>query len=132
VARERQLTTMDLKMHARAQRIIGLALAACEKTVRADYEPTLRPAEKQHQPWLERVQQQLRSAYRLLESELPEDGPWVCGVRPLQPDITAAIAWRFTTEMLPDALIAYQYPRLASLSKRCEQLPSFLAAPFEG
>lgn len=34
-----------------ALRVIGLALAACEKSVQIIYERNLRPAEKRHQPW---------------------------------------------------------------------------------
>jgi glutathione S-transferase len=52
---ERRLSPSGISEYARAQRIIGLALAACEKTVQIVYERTLRPAEKQHQPWLDRV-----------------------------------------------------------------------------
>lgn len=39
-----------LKDHARAQRIIGLALAACEKTVQIVYEHNLRPSENSTGP----------------------------------------------------------------------------------
>jgi glutathione S-transferase len=38
-----------------ATRLTGLALAACEKTVQIVYERNLRPAEKQHEPWIDRV-----------------------------------------------------------------------------
>ncbi|AMP00429.1 hypothetical protein CAter282_2570 [Collimonas arenae] len=37
-------------------RVIGLSLAACEKSVQIVYERNLRPAEKQHEPWVDRVQ----------------------------------------------------------------------------
>ena len=39
----------------RAARLTGLALAASEKTVQIVYERNLRPAEKQHEPWIKRV-----------------------------------------------------------------------------
>src|ERR1700760_1247525 len=51
---------------ARAFRQVGLALAACEKSVSIVYELNTRPAEKQHQPWLDRVVGQLRHAYAAL------------------------------------------------------------------
>lgn len=44
--------------------ILGVILAACEKAVQNIYEHNLRPAEKQHQPWIERVTQQLLAACR--------------------------------------------------------------------
>src|ERR1700710_412972 len=47
----------------RATRLTGLALAACEKTVQIVYERNLRPAEKQHEPWIDRVSAQLLAAY---------------------------------------------------------------------
>jgi hypothetical protein len=49
---------------------------------------------------------------------------------PLQGDITSAVAWRFSREMIPDVVPADGYPRLAQLSARAEALPAFLAAPF--
>ena len=53
-----------------ALRVIGLALAACEKSVQIVYERNLRPAEKPHEPWVERVTGQLLAACGALESEL--------------------------------------------------------------
>jgi glutathione S-transferase len=46
----RSLMPSDPGEHVRALRAIGLALAACEKTVQIVYERNLRPSEKQHQP----------------------------------------------------------------------------------
>jgi hypothetical protein len=43
---------------------LGVALAACEKAVQNIYEHNLRPEEKQHQPWVARVTQQLLAACR--------------------------------------------------------------------
>ncbi|MFP3589606.1 glutathione S-transferase N-terminal domain-containing protein, partial [Paraburkholderia sp. SIMBA_055] len=40
----------------KALSLIGFALAACEKTMQNVYELNLRPAERQHQPWIDRVQ----------------------------------------------------------------------------
>jgi len=54
----------------RELRLIGLALAACEKTAQIIYERGLRPAEKRHEPWIERVTGQLNAAYGELEAEL--------------------------------------------------------------
>ena len=54
----------------RATRLTGLALAACDKTVQIVYERNLRPAEKQHEPWIDRVSVQLLAAYAELEAEV--------------------------------------------------------------
>lgn len=53
-----------------ALRVLGLALAACEKTVQIVYERKLRPPEKQHAPWVDRVRGQLAAAYAGLEAEI--------------------------------------------------------------
>ena len=58
----RSLMPAGVYEHAEALHVIGFALAACEKTVQIVYERNLRPAEKQHQPWLDRVQDQLLMA----------------------------------------------------------------------
>ncbi|MBN8950861.1 glutathione S-transferase [Rhizobium sp. 60-20] len=126
----RSLMPADLQAHARSLRIIGLALAACEKTVQIVYEHNLRPTEKQHQPWLDRVHGQLAAAYRLLEAEMPQAGSWLFGSRLLQADITSAVAFRFTREMLPDVLDTRSCPRLHALSVHAEESAEFRAFPF--
>lgn len=123
------LAPADLAAYARAQRIVGLALAACEKTVQIVYEHKLRPAEKQHRPWLDRLAGQLAAAYRLLEPEARGADPWLFGDRPLQADIASAVAFRFTREMLPEAL-AEPCPALSALSDRAESTEAFRAFPF--
>ncbi|WP_346895765.1 glutathione S-transferase [uncultured Roseibium sp.] len=130
VAAERSLTPEDPKLFARAQRIVGLALAACEKTVQIVYELNLRPEGKRHQPWLERIQIQLAAAYEQLETEVQNGSPWLFGDRPLQADVSAAISYRFTREMLPERLDPALHPNLAALSAYGEQTEAFLACPF--
>ena len=129
-APEVTLSPTDLKAHARAQKIIGLALAACEKTVQIVYEHNLRPSEKQHQPWLDRVHSQLEAAYHLLEQEVRQADPWLFGERPLQADITGAVAFRFTREMLPKTISVEAHPALTALSTRAEATEAFQAFPF--
>lgn len=126
----RSLSPTDIPDHAKAQRVIGLALAACEKAVQIVYEHNLRPAEKRHQPWLDRVAGQLAAALRLLEAEVAGAEPWLFGDRPLQADVTAAVAARFVREMLPDSIAADRYPTLTALSARAEATDAFRACPF--
>jgi glutathione S-transferase len=114
--------------HAIALRRLGLALAACEKSVSIVYETNLRPAEKQHQPWLERVEGQLRLAYAALEAEIPAD--WCSGEELMQPQITTAVAWRFTQHTSPARVAASNFPKLAALSARAEALPAFRESNF--
>jgi glutathione S-transferase len=104
------------------------------------YERTLRPAEKQHQPWVDRVRGQLQTAYRLLEADVAVlRGDWLFGPRPLQADISAAVAWRFTQHAQlerigpegigPEEIALARHPALAALSARAEALPAFVATP---
>jgi len=114
---------------ARELRLIGLALAACEKTAQIVYERGLRPAEKQHAPWLERVTGQLHAAYRALDDELaaqPLDAT-EAGLR--QSGITAGVAWSFTQFVLPEVVPAAAFPYLAAHAAAVEQLPVFHAIP---
>ena len=124
----RSLMPADPAAHETALRQIGLALAGCDKSVSIVYERNLRPAEKQHQPWLDRVRGQILSAYGALEREIP-DG-WFTGEDLLQPQITTAVAWRFTQHMVADQVPAAEFPKLAALSARAEKLPAFREADF--
>jgi glutathione S-transferase len=124
---ERRLTPADIEAYAQSQRIIGLALAAREKTVQIVYENNLRPAEKRHQPWLDRVTAQLTAAYRLLEASMPSGDTWLFGTAPLQADITTAVAWSFSQSMIADTLPAADYPTLTRFTSRAESLPAFRA-----
>lgn len=126
----RSLAPSVIEDFARSQRIVGLALAACEKSVQIVYERNLRPAAKQHQPWLDRVSGQLAEAYRLLEAEMAPGSGWLFTDRPLQADITSAVAFRFTREMVPEAAGLATYPRLAALSAKAEALEAFRAYPY--
>lgn len=114
-----------------ALRVLGLALAACEKTMQSVYERNLRPDDKLHQPWLDRITLQLRSAYDALEEIAAKASPWLFAEQPLQPDITLAVSWRFTQFYLSDVITAADYPHLAAFSTRAEALPEFLATPLE-
>ncbi|MCW6509760.1 glutathione S-transferase [Lichenifustis flavocetrariae] len=126
---KRRLSPEDPATFIRAQRVIGLALASCEKTVQIVYERQLRPAEKQHQPWLDRVERQLRAAYGLLEQEIGSGETWLFADRPLQADVTAAVAWRFTKDILPELFAIDSHPNLARLAARAEALSAFRDAP---
>jgi glutathione S-transferase len=110
---------------AQALRTIGLALAACEKTAQIVYEYSLRPQEKQHQPWLDRVRQQLLAALGLLEAEV--DAFDVAGLD--QAAITAAVTWSFIQLMVPQIVAPASFPRLAAWAARAEALPVFQRYP---
>jgi glutathione S-transferase len=112
-----------------ALRVVGLALAACEKSVQIIYERNLRPAEKLHEPWVSRVTGQLLAAYRALESELNRRPLAVTSNTINQAGLSAAVAWHFTQMTLPEVVTVADYPTLCEFTLQAELLPEFRAAP---
>ena len=113
----------------RVLQLIGLALAATEKSVQIVYEHNLRPAEKQHAPWLARVRGQMNTALTALDAALAHRPLAVAGETIDQAGVTIAVAWKFIDALTPEALDARGYPSLAAHSQRAEQLPAFANAP---
>ena len=112
-----------------ALRATGLALTVMEKAVQRQYERMLRPAEKQHEPWVDRVMGQLTAGLSALDAELPGSG-WIGGELGLA-DITVVCAFGFTACVLADVVETSRYPNLAAFCARAEALPAFRAAPPE-
>lgn len=111
-----------------ALRTIGLALAACEKGVQVVYERNLRPAEKLHQPWLERVTGQLLAACRELDRQMaaveaPHDP------RPEQAAIATAVAWSLLQLRLSDIVKPGDFPAIRACAERLEQTNLFKRYP---
>jgi glutathione S-transferase len=125
----RSLMPRDPASRLQALRVIGLALAACEKSVQIIYERNLRPVEKQFDYWLARLHYQLNTAYAGLEAAVVQAPPAAGRDTIDQAGITAAVAWKFTQVMLPEALSELSCPALERLSGAAEELPEFKAAP---
>ena len=126
LAAPRSLMPHTLPERRQALHRLGLALAACEKAVQLVYERALRPPEKQHQPWIERVSMQLHGGLAALESA--HAGQPVDWHSPTQDAITSAVVWHFIAQTLGGVDPA-PYPTLAALSARAEQQPPFARAP---
>jgi glutathione S-transferase len=131
VAPSRSLMPPTAAQRKTAMKLIGIALVACEKTVQHLYETSLRPADKQYEPWLARVRAQLEAAWDLLEPAAASAAPWLLGQVLTQADITLAVAWRFTQYAQPGLSDPSRYPALASFSARAEALPEFIACPVD-
>jgi len=127
----RRLMPQAVEHRKAAMKLIGIALIACEKTVQHLYETSLRPADKQYEPWLERVRSQLDAAWALLEPAAAKAAPWLLGESLTQADVTLAVAWRFNQYAQPGLTDASRYPALAAFSARAEALPEFLAYPVD-
>jgi len=134
VPADRRLIPEEPAARPQVLAVVGMALAAMEKTVQAYYEHSLRPVEKLHRPWLERVLGQLGAAYALLEARFAGAAGWIACGRPTQAEVSAAVAWRFTqflTAQCQDFAVisADRHPALAALSARAEALPEFASTP---
>jgi glutathione S-transferase len=128
----RSLMPSDPRQRRDELRLIGLALAACEKTVQTVHERRLRPAEKQHAPWAKRITEQLVAALEELEHTL-EKSPLACGENGDQAigqaSLTVAVTWRFTQLLAPETVLPAAFPALARHSALAERLPAFIAVP---
>jgi glutathione S-transferase len=123
------LTPSKATQRLEALRATGLALTVMEKAVQRHYERILRPAEKQHEPWVDRVMGQLSAGLSAMDAELPGSG-WISGELGLA-DITVACASGFTHALLADVVETSRYPNLGAFCARAEALPPFRAAPPE-
>ena len=129
LAAPRSLMPSAIAARQRALRLTGLALAACEKSVQIVYERNLRPPEKQHAPWVTRVQGQLGAALAGIEAELAR-APLACTSASIdQAGVTCAVVWRFVREVQPELANAADRPALHAHSERAERLLEFSKAP---
>ena len=120
---DRKLLPRQPAALAKDLHVLGLALAACEKSVQIVYEHNLRPAEKLHAPWLERVSGQLLAAYGLLDKQLGDSEALT------QASITAAVAWSFSQFTVASVVKADAFPNLQRHAERLEQHPAFRRYP---
>lgn len=124
---EKKLLPQQPAARAQDLQLIGLALAACEKNVQIVYEHNLRPAQKLHEPWLDRITGQLLAAYSILEKRLAQPA-----IEPLtQGALTVAVAWSFSQFTLPSLVKADAFPNLRQHAARLEQHPAFKKYPIE-
>ena len=86
LAAPRSLLPSDVPSLQADLRVIGLGMAACDKSVQLHYERTLRPPEKQHEPWVTRVTGQLLAAHAP-KAIVMHPGPIIRGM-----EITAGVA----------------------------------------
>jgi glutathione S-transferase len=138
---EQQLAHRSLMPTAKAEfqeatYVIGLALVAMEKVAQLIYETGHRPQERQHGPWIERIEQQLSGAIALMESSVAAAAQagktWLLGDEICQADISTAVAWRFTQHIDRVRFGPEDYPALAAYSEKAEGLPEFKACPLSG
>lgn len=133
VGPEKSLMPKDASARRTALQQIGEALVAMEKVIQLVDEKTQRPADVQHEPWINRLEQQVISAAGLMEASVEaaiESGnDWLSGTDPMQADITTAVAWDFIRRMASSTVRSANHPYLIEYSEQAEALPAFLACP---
>ena len=125
----KRMMPADEGNYIRALNIIGTALVAMEKVVQLIYELKHRPEEVRHQPWIDRVQQQLGEAVTILEQAVGDGSGWLFDDEVTQPDISTAITWSFIQLHFPETIVEANFPGLVRFSARAEALPEFEACP---
>lgn len=122
VGPERALVPTEPDARRAVLRTVALALGITEKVVAVVYERRFRPAEKVHQPWIDRCEEQARSGLSALDSL--GDAPFEAA-KLNQAGITAAVMYDFVRMMNPALLPVSQYKRLDAHAARCAALPAF-------
>lgn len=110
-----------------ALQIMSIAIGAAEKGRDQIYERVFRPAEKRHEPWLERVRSQMHGALSQLEQQAAARGAqrWLIEDRLTQADITLGCVFTFLAESVSLTPQNAPYPALWAFVARCEALPEF-------
>ncbi|PTU29057.1 glutathione S-transferase family protein [Stenotrophobium rhamnosiphilum] len=125
VGAERALLPRSGAERRLALKLMAIASGIADKGVSQLYEGAFRPAEKRHEPWVERCRSQMDEGLAELDryaTTLDGNG-WLIGTRMTQADITVACATTFVHEAL--SLDATRYPSLMRQVARCEELPVF-------
>jgi glutathione S-transferase len=126
--RERALLPASGAARREALRLMAIASGTAEKAVLQVYERVFRPAEKRHEPWLERLRTQVGAGLEALEQACAlRPGQWLVGAQLTQADITVTCAVTFIEGALSLPQIAERHPALSALVARCESLPQFAA-----
>lgn len=123
----RKLLPVDPLAQASDLQTLGFILAAGEKAVQNVYEHNLRPAEKQHNPWIERITIQLLAACREWNTLL-ENRP--AAALPDQVAVTSTVIWTFIQSMIPHVVHAGDFNHIQSAAELYEAHSAFKKHPF--
>ena len=132
VGRDRSLLPVTGAPRRRALTLMALATGAAEKAVQIIYESFFRPPEKRHEPWTQRLREQMDGALAVLDHACAGEGDdWLVDEGLSQADITVTCAFTYIDEALK--LDKKLYPALRRHVQRCEKMPVFKACytPFE-
>jgi glutathione S-transferase len=129
VGADRALLPRSGTARQRSLQVMAIASGGAEKAVSMIYERAFRPAEKWHQPWLDRCATQVHGALQELEDIYSSRiiGPWLLGEHMTQADITTCCVFTFLGDALQLTSETAPYPTLRALAARCEAMPEFKA-----
>ena len=123
----RKLLPVDPLAQASDLQTLGFILAAGEKAVQNVYEHNLRPAEKQHNPWIERITIQLLAACREWNTLLENRS---AAAVPDQVAVTSTVIWTFIQSMIPHVVYAGDFNHIQSAAELYEAHSAFKKHPF--
>jgi glutathione S-transferase len=104
---------------------LALITGTLDKGIQIAYERIFKPAEKQHEPWLQRCREQTKGGLLELDRRCAERGeaPWLCGEAISQADISLAC---FVTYLRDSMQVNLDWsPALRDRVARLESLPVF-------
>ena len=131
---ERALLPRSGRERRAALRMMAIAIGTVEKGLAQVQERVFRPAEKRHEPWIERCRGQMYGGLADLEEICASRGAgkWLIENRITQAEVTTSCVLKYLVEAVPMSPELAQYPRLRDLTSRCEALPEFRStyAPF--
>ncbi|MBZ7368239.1 glutathione S-transferase family protein [Klebsiella grimontii] len=123
----RKLLPVDPLAQASDLQTLGFILATGEKAVQNVYEHNLRPAEKQHNPWIERITIQLLAACREWNTLLENRS---AAAVPDQVAVTSTVIWTFIQSMIPHVVYAGDFNHIQSAAELYEAHSAFKKHPF--
>ncbi|HDR2784059.1 TPA: glutathione S-transferase family protein [Enterobacter sichuanensis] len=126
-APERRLLPVAPEALANDLQTLGFILAAVEKAVQNVYEHNLRPAEKQHSSWVERITVQLLAACKEWNTLL-EARP--ASPLPDQVAITSTVVWTFIQSMIPHVVNTADFRKIQAVTDAFEAQAVFKKYPF--
>jgi glutathione S-transferase len=113
------------KERQRINRVVAIAMGACDKYVQAYYESTRRPADKVWQGWLDHLSSPIMAALAALDRECSV--PWFLGDRMTHADIAVVCTFQSIEFDMAHLVPKGRYPKLEALCARAMELPAFAA-----
>ncbi|MBN3859232.1 glutathione S-transferase [Neisseriaceae bacterium PsAf] len=123
---KRKLLPSNQNLIEQSQSIISIVLAICEKAIQLYYEYNLRPEQKQHEDWINRITKQLNSGLDLLDKSINlKNNNYLITDKILQADITLAVVLKFIEDKLPEVYTNLVSDPLQQFSQQMESLEVF-------